>query len=86
MEPKFEITNLDDSEGKMDLDYMDKVIAQYDIEMINQAKSRKEVRKVFLEIIDHTNFKEIQDIIDEIGASKQQDPKDELSSKMEEIE
>lgn len=36
---------------------MDKVIAEFDIGMVNQAKSRQELRKLFLEILDHTNYK-----------------------------
>mgnify|MGYP006099299901 FL=1 len=38
---------------------MDKVIAEFDIDLINEAKSRKELRKIFLEILDHTNYGQI---------------------------
>lgn len=53
---EFTVKHFDSDENlskQKNLDFVDKVIAAYDINLINQAETRKEVRKAFYDSLSY---------------------------------
>jgi hypothetical protein len=68
-EHPFYITHHYEEEEQMpavDLDFVDKVIAEYNIELLTKFQTRKEVRKYFYDKIDPLNYKQIYEIMKDI--------------------
>jgi len=65
----FYITHHYETEEQMpavDLDFVDKVIAEFNIELLTKFQTRKEVRKYFYDKIDPLNYKQIYEIMKDI--------------------
>ena len=46
-------------EEQVDLDFVDRVIAKYDIDLIFQGGRKREVRKLFYDQLSHKNLEEV---------------------------